>query len=239
MDRVLTTEERIKRAQEIYERRQNQNSRYNTTVVNVNEKRNYKLLKKVIIQMFICFIIYYGFYHILNKQYVFTEGTINKAKEILSYDINFNSLYNSLRGIMFQNMQKEQNLEIILPQEDTNNTLEEITLSTTETIANIIENTNIVEQEPKSQMELDSDYIKQNIELVKPVEGTVSSEFGQRETTSEIISENHSGIDISALEGTKIVSAMSGTVTIAKNSNTYRKLYKNRKRWNCNNICAL
>ena len=229
MDRVLTTEERIKRAQEIYQRRQNQNSRYGTTVVNVNEKRNYKLLKKVIIQMLICFIIYYGFYHVINKQYPFTEETINKAKEILSYDINFNSLYNSLNGMISQSIQKEQQEEIIPLKEDTNNTLEEITLSATETIENIIETTNTVEQVTKSQMELDAEYIKQNMDLVKPVEGIVSSEFGQREATSDIVSDNHSGIDISAVEGTKIVSAISGTVTIAKSSNTYRKLYKNRK----------
>jgi len=207
MDKVLTTEERIKRAQEIYERRQSQNSRYGTTVVNVNEKRNYKLLKKVIIQIFICFIIYYGFYHIINKQYPFTEDTINKAREILSYDINFNNFYNNIKGFFVKDL-KEQQDENTSPEEEINTTLEEITLSATETIENIAETTDVVEQVPKTQMELDVEYIKENIEPIKPVEGIVSSEFGQREKTSNVISENHLGIDVSAAEGTKIISAM-------------------------------
>lgn len=245
MDRVLTTEERIKRAEEIYERRKSQNSRYNTTVVNVNEKRNYKLFKKIIIQMLICFAIYYGFYNITSNQYSFSTDTINKAKEILCYDINFYNLYNSVKGILQKNINQEetnqQKIEEFIPMQEevVNNILEEATLSATDTNEDIVENIAVIEEQPKSQMDLDAEYIKQSMDLVKPLEGRVSSEFGQREATNEIVSENHLGIDVAAVEGTKIVSAMSGTVTIAKNSSTYRKLYKNRERWNIYYICTL
>lgn len=223
MEKVLTTEERIKRAQEIYERRRNENTRYSTTVVNVNEKKNYKLLKKVILQMLICFMIYYGFYHINNKQYPFSDDTMNKTKQILSYDINFNNLYNSMKEMWENTIDEKKEEEIVPPEEMLNNALEEATLSASETSEDITEE--VKEEVPKSQMELDADDIKQNLELVKPLEGTISSEFGQREATSKIVSENHSGMDISAPEGTKIMASMDGVVTIAKFSSSYRKLY--------------
>lgn len=220
MDRVLTTEERIKRAQEIYERRKSDNTRYNTARVNVNEKKNYKLLKKVFIQMLVCFIIYYAFYNINNNQYSFSENTVNKAKEILSYDINFNNLYNNIKAVFAQEVKEEQAKEIIPPEEVDNNTLEEVTLSATTLAEDIseLEQPAVEEVAKKSQMELDADYIKQNIELVKPLEGVISSEFGQREATSQIVSEEHLGIDIAAEEGKKIVSAMN------RQSNNSKKL---------------
>ena len=208
MDRAITIEERIKRAEQIYERRKNLNTRCNTTLVNVNEKKNYKLLKKVFVQILVCFAIYYGFYNVINKEYVFSEDTINNAKKILSYDINFNNLYNSIKGIW--KVPVEENEEIIIQEKgEENNILEEATLSASETNENTIENMDVVESGPKTQLEIDAEYIKQKIELINPVVGTISSEFGQREATSKIVSENHSGIDISATEGTKIVSSMS------------------------------
>jgi hypothetical protein len=50
MERTISREDRIKRAEELYYRRKNAVNIGKTTTVNVNPKKNYKLLKKVIIQ---------------------------------------------------------------------------------------------------------------------------------------------------------------------------------------------
>ena len=46
MERVMSDEERIKRALEISQRRNNSYYRENTTRVNVNDKKNFGLFKK-------------------------------------------------------------------------------------------------------------------------------------------------------------------------------------------------
>ena len=69
-------------------------------------------------------------------------------------------------------------------------------------------------------MEKDAQFIKDNYEIVLPVQGIVTSRFGNREKT-DIISENHEGIDIGATEGTKIVSAIDGKVTLVSEIGEY------------------
>jgi len=54
-----------------------------------------------------------------------------------------------------------------------------------------------------------------NIDFVKPVSGTITSNFGAREVIFEGIDSYHTGIDIGAKSGTKVVSSISGTVTVA------------------------
>ena len=49
----------------------------------------------------------------------------------------------------------------------------------------------------------------------------MTSEFGEREATSSIISTYHKGIDIAAVTGTKILAATTGTVINAKNTPSY------------------
>lgn len=95
LERVLSTEERIRRAEEIYNRRRSHGEvRVNTVAVSSNSNKEYKLFKKLIIQILICLLIYFSFYIIKKSNYIFSENVINKAKEVLYYDINFNNLYN-------------------------------------------------------------------------------------------------------------------------------------------------
>ena len=63
-----------------------------------------------------------------------------------------------------------------------------------------------------SQMEKDANYIKSTISFIKPVDGTISSMFGLRNPTTASVPKNHTGTDIAATTGTKIVSATDGTV---------------------------
>lgn len=64
------------------------------------------------------------------------------------------------------------------------------------------------------------DKIKQTkIKFVKPVSGTITSHFGAREVIFEGIDSYHTGTDIAASTGTKVVSSIAGKVTRA----TYNK----------------
>ena len=77
-----------------------------------------------------------------------------------------------------------------------------------------------IDNENKTQMEIDAEYIKNNYSLIKPIEGKITSGFGEREQT-EIISAFHQGIDIGAVTGTIIHSAMEGTVVAASYAGDY------------------
>ena len=78
MERVMTVEEKIRRAEEIYERRKQGEIRP-VAKVTVNDKKDIKLLKKMVIQILICMTIYFIFYIVQKNQYVFSEDFINKA----------------------------------------------------------------------------------------------------------------------------------------------------------------
>lgn len=98
MERVMSVEERIRRAEEIYEKRKQGENRPITKVTVNSQKKDIKLLKKMIIQILICLVIYGVIYAIYNNKYVFSDDFINKANAILSYDTNFKELYENLKN---------------------------------------------------------------------------------------------------------------------------------------------
>ena len=102
MERTISDEEKLRRAIEISQRRNNNNYRPTITHarVNVNEKKDYKLFKKMIIQIIICLLIYIIFYLIVTTNYVFSDDVIKNTNEILNYDINFSKMYNNLMVII-------------------------------------------------------------------------------------------------------------------------------------------
>ena len=77
-----------------------------------NEKKDIRLLKKMIVQILICISIYLVIYFINNSEYVFSKDFINKINEILSYDVNFMDLYNTIKDqynkIIVNNNEQEQ-----------------------------------------------------------------------------------------------------------------------------------
>ena len=72
----------------------------------------------------------------------------------------------------------------------------------------------------KTQMQIDAEYIKENFSMTLPAKAKITSPYGKREPT-EIISENHQGIDIGVVVGTTIVAAMDGTVSVVSNVGDY------------------
>ena len=80
MERILSDEEKIRRAIEILQRRNNNNNYKPTTTtqnINLKEKKDYKLFKKMIIQIVICLLIYLIFYLISSTNYVFSSDVIS------------------------------------------------------------------------------------------------------------------------------------------------------------------
>lgn len=69
--------------------------------------------------------------------------------------------------------------------------------------------------------------IKNTTTFIKPVEGPISSKYGYREPTTSTVPKNHTGIDIAANLGTKILSSTDGEVVVASSEGDYRKTLKN------------
>ena len=227
MEKVMSVEDKIRRAEEIYYRRRDQDVPSREIVKKPAEKKsNIKLFKKMIKQIIICLIIYSIFYVIVNNNYIFSSDFTNKAKEILSQDINFSEIYSFISNKLSEpkETQKEENVVI---QEQTKEEIQ----NNNENIGGAQEiptkEENVIEEVvPLSQMEQDANYIKSNVNFIKPVNGTISSMFGLRNPTTSTVPKNHTGTDIAAVTGTKVVSATDGTVIVSTNKGDFGKHLK-------------
>lgn len=224
MERVMTVEEKIRRAEEIYERRRQGETRP-VAKVTVKDKKDIKLLKKMVIQVLICMTIYLIFYIVQNNEYVFSEDFINKANEILSYDTNFMELYEMIKGQIMNVTKSDQSTETETesePKEEKNSE----NAPNNEAIGGAEE---IKKEETGnlSQEEIDIENIKNITSYIKPVEGTISSGYGQRNEATGSVPKNHTGTDIAANLGTKIIAATDGEVVLASEEGDYRKTSKN------------
>ena len=225
MERTISVEEKIRRAEAIYEKRKQGNNRPLTTVkINTSkEKKDIKLLKKMIIQILICMAIYITIYTIQNNKYVFSEDFTNKLNEILSYDINFNELYNNIKdkisGIIQKKEEENKKQEI-----NENNNMQESNQNAIGGAEENLTTTNATQAEIKqelSQTEQDIINIKNTTTFIKPIEGIISSKFGQRDTATGNVPKNHTGTDIAANLGTKIKSSTDGEVVLASSEGDY------------------
>ena len=210
VDKAVNYEERIRRAEEIYNRRRNNIRTNDYATLNISGKKDIKLFKKMFIQIMICLAIYFGIYIIQNNNYIFSESFISKTKDILSYDINFNNL---TEGVL-QYINNIKDIQSMIPEQYK----EKDKIKTDSTLNNqalilIEEPLYTNEASSLSQVEEDAKFIKENYSFIKPVEGVVSSGFGSRNPTTPTVPKYHTGIDIANVIGTKIVAAMEGEVT--------------------------
>ena len=267
MEKSISVEERIKRAEERYYNSYFENNYANKFAETKKEepkfeKKKKKVVRKLLKKIVICIIIYTIFYNITNSNSILSEDIRNKAKEILNIDINFTQLYSNAKNFIvnfLDNIEiKEKNIEENLTNKENKNQ-GETTQTLTETTDNIqdnneniggaIEEDDILQQETNiednlqensnndeqkentediqlSQMEEDAKFIKENISLIKPIEGTISSKFGLRNPSTITVPKNHTGIDLSASTGTKIISATDGTVVLNSSEGDFGKHIK-------------
>ena len=263
MEKNISVEERIKRAEERYYNTLNRD--YNniknedngqSNKKNITERKNKKRTqkRKILTQILICLIIYGIFYCINNTNSLFSNDMKQKTKEILNTDINFSQIYSNLKCNIekfFQNIQTNNNEQNST--ESTDNTenneensindiqnndeniggaiedidlqigetseIEKIQKQNSEEVNNIEkENNEVIEL---SQMEQDANFVKENISIIKPINGTISSRYGLRNPTTVTVPKNHTGIDLAETTGTKIVSATDGTVILNSSKGDY------------------
>ena len=243
MERAVSQEERIRRAEEIYYKRKEQEIPMRETIRRTpREKKNIKLFRKMIRQIIVCLIIYGIFYLIVNNNYIFSADFTNKAKEILSQDINFAEVYSMISNKVVETYNKivssensdnkEEQQSENTNNEDSNDQNTETQVDTTNNDENIGGAEEILapieENDAKelSQMEQDANYIKSTISFIKPINGKISSAFGWRNPTTETVPKNHTGTDIAAETGTKIISATDGNVTLSSTTGDYGKHIK-------------
>lgn len=251
MERILSQEERIRRAEEIYNRRRYENRCNANQYAYIERRRDSakpnsvktkkKIVKKMMLQIVICTIIYFAFYFMNNSKLIFSEDVNTKTKELLSYDISLSNIeenqyfknikeyFNGLIGRIKNNGEesKNQKTENVTNEENTNseNTQTQDENESTEKNQNaepIGGAEEIAVEETKTQEEQDIDYVKQNINIIWPLTGVITSKFGSR-TATEIVTANHYGIDIAGNTGTSIVSAIDGTVTQNSSEGDYGK----------------
>lgn len=224
MEREASIEERIRRAEAIYNRR-------NGITIDNEIKKRKRPFRRLIKQIFWCFIIYIIFYTINNSNYIFSEEFLNKTREIFMKNTTINEIYNNIKN-SFTDKQSTESKENV---ENNTENIEENNINTIENTAkeNLTQNNeniggaeeNIVEENKESEVEIDEDiaYIKNNISFINPISGRISSTFGWRTPTTASVPKYHTGLDIAAVTGTKIKSATDGTVVLASSEGDYGK----------------
>ena len=267
MEKSISVEERIKRAEERYYNtlncnnindEENINKERNITN-NQNKKIGKNLKKKLLLQIVICLMAYGIFYCINNSNTLFSNDMKQKTKEILNTDINFSQIYTKFKNNIesfWQNIQPKENEQnntestenkgeealindIQNNDENIGGAIEDVDLQVGETSeieeieknndeikeseSNNQENNEIIEL---SQMEQDANFIKENISIINPVVGTISSRYGLRNPTTITVPKNHTGIDLAATTGTKIISATDGIVVLNSSKGDYGKHLK-------------
>lgn len=247
MERVMTPDDRIRRAEEIYARRQSLREKTKKARVNVAEKpKNYRLLKGLALQVAISITIYFMFYLVNTTNYSFSENVLNKVRELVTADYDFKGLYNSvvqnINNYIYSDEQKTENENNEEQEGDGQNEEgnvsegqgensenqgedaegENINLEA-ENTANVNEDESLTQSEVSKTEESETERIKKEYAFSLPVSGTVSSEYGDREVTSSVMTAYHKGIDIGADTGTPIYAATDGEVVIARESPSYGK----------------
>lgn len=244
MERTISSEERIRRAEEIYNRRKIANGvRVAGDSVNRVETKKLSLFKKMFFQLVICAMIYVIFYLIKNGNYIFSQDVINKTKEFLSYDINFGQLQNQVSLFLNENKFWGEN------EEGATSNVNEVTVNsmTEENVENTntaIDSNNEVDASSKQDnKESDDNANKQeNTNSVGGIGGAVTNEIiedndeeksdtkkSQSELDIEYIKENYSFIlpvtgtvtsRYGAREETEVVSANHAGIDIGANTGT-------------------
>lgn len=245
MERIISEQDRIRRAEEIAGRRRGTISARDINVE--RSKKKMPMLTKVFIQTVASMCIFGLAYFMSQNNYPFMDS----VRIVLSADVNIGQIYNGLsnsfksvtdwyNGLVADEGQNEQDIANNM---DNQNVQGEASGETSNETGNVISEEGITneirnatseegvtaetggiggsdENITLSQDEQDIAYIKENVSIIVPVYGTVTSGYGPR-TPTDIISANHAGLDIGANEGTEIVAAMEGTVELVSSYGDY------------------
>ncbi len=244
MEKAMSVDERIRRAEDIYNRRNGCTSRV-VTHTETTKKQKKVNLKKLLMQIFICLSIYVIFYAVTNREYIFSEQFRNEVNIFFKEKTKIADWYSNVKGFVYNKLNIESKEKGDLNNganvNDTQEIQENVQNSEEDNIDQIITDENIggAEDSTESQgeskdeniseqelMEKTAKVIKENISFIEPVSGRISSTFGWRSATSENVPKYHTGLDIAANEGTVIKSATDGKVVMASSNGDYGNHYQ-------------
>ena len=248
MERAMTVEERIRKAEDIYNRRNGIGYSKITPKVK-KDKSKKRTVKKLFMQIFVCLSIYIVFYAVTNREHIFSEEFRNEVSNFFSEKTKINAMYVNAKTFIENkvhkkddesNGQENSNEEAATdattenPEENAEEKKEDT--KTEENIGGATEKNeeekNNEKENPKEelseeqQMKKDAQEIKTKISFIKPIEGRISSKFGWRNPTTSTVPKYHTGLDIAANEGTIIKSATDGKVIMASSQGDYGNHYQ-------------
>ena len=248
----MSVEERIKRAEERYnqkngtavriENRGNTEKNFNGDTINTKKVKKRKLL----MQIFVCLVIYIVFYVITNWNYIFSDSFKNDINTFFTEKTKIYQIYSDAKSyinnlwndsddennggesnVEEQNINKEnngeqgeQNEESQTEENNENNSENGVGGSDEE----VTESEGIDDE--TAQMEKDAEEIKSTISFINPIEGTITSTFGWRNPTVSTVPKYHTGLDIAAVTGTVVKSATDGKVILASSEGDYGNHYE-------------
>lgn len=215
MERVLRGDEKIRKAEEIYYKRK---MGLPSTSSNYGEEKKSYLWCKILLELLLILNLSLVIVGFQNKDFIFTQEFL---KMISDYNVNLTKVVQSF--IQEESTQEVLNNEVI----DTNivNPEQQVVEPTAPVLeSGVVPNTE--QTSSVSQMELDIEEIKKSYSFEKPIDGTVTSLFGARESVYQNVSGYHTGLDIGAKKGTSIKAAHSGTVALVSSKGDYGKHLK-------------
>ena len=227
MERIISEEDRIRRA-EVASRRRN---RIPAESINVPTNNKPSLMRKLFCQV-LSSICIFGILYFLSQN---NSQAMELIKPVLSEDTDFNQIYTRLDGLIKNIGNEMRNVETIDNNEVENNSVTDVqnnfandiqmesnvtTVSSVQDVQNSEEAMGGGDESIDSETDLDVIYIKKNGSFIKPISGRITSGYGPR-TPTNIVSANHAGVDIGANTGADIVASMEGKVEVVSSQGDY------------------
>lgn len=233
MERIISEEDRIRRAEEVASRRRN---RIPAESINVPTNNKPSLMRKLFCQV-LSSICIFGILYFLSQN---NSQAMELIKPVLSEDTDFNQIYTRLDGLIKNIGNEMRNVETIDNNEVENNSVTDVqnnfandiqmesnvtTVSSVQDVQNSEEAMGGGDESIDSETDLDVIYIKKNGSFIKPISGRITSGYGPR-TPTNIVSANHAGVDIGANTGADIVASMEGKVEVVSSQGDYGNYLK-------------
>ena len=221
MERIISEEDRIRRAEEVASRRRN---RIPAESINVPTNNKPSLMRKLFCQV-LSSICIFGILYFLSQN---NSQAMELIKPVLSEDTDFNQIYTRLDGLIKNIGNEMRNVETIDNNEVENNSVtdvqnnfaNDIQMESNVTTVSSVQDVQNSEEAIDSETDLDVIYIKKNGSFIKPISGRITSGYGPR-TPTNIVSANHAGVDIGANTGADIVASMEGKVEVVSSQGDY------------------
>ena len=228
MERIISEEDRIRRAEEVASRRRN---RIPAESINVQTNNKPSLMRKLFCQV-LSSICIFGILYFLSQN---NSQAMELIKPVLSEDTDFNQIYTRFDGFIKNIGNEMRNVEAIEGNEIENNSVTDVqnnlandiqlesnvtTVSSAQDVQSSEEAMGGGDESIDSETDQDVIYIKKNGSFIKPISGRITSGYGPR-TPTDIVSANHAGVDIGANTGADIVASMEGKVEVVSSQGDY------------------